>query len=240
MFSKYFEQLEKRILKNVKIVKKGAEKETDSGKREGIAPLKHGDLINNLGHIVPAHLKLGTLKIIDSSGYSPEGVDFVAYKEVFRDLDKMMDGYIPAEVVYGTFHVCQSLNSRALGNTLKHVIHTKKINRYIEELKEESIIPAFIIAYHTSMSLPELKDFVTNFYISKSVEFAYEFDIIVIFNFGIVVKDWKEKRSFLALETGKDTLKWFFMLMNEYMDVERGMDLDFRSYVKRQEKYKEY
>ncbi len=116
----------------------------------------------------------------------------------------------------------------------------KKINRYTEELKEESLIPAFIIAYHTSMSLPELKDFVTNFYISKSVEFAYEFDILVIFNVGIVVKDWKEKRSFIALETGKDTLKWFFMLMNEYMDVERGMDLDFRSYVKRQDKYKEY
>jgi hypothetical protein len=240
MFSKYFEQLEKRILKNVKIIKKGAEKVSDSGRREGIAPQKYSDLINNMGHIIPTHLKLGSLKIIDSSGYSPEGVDFVAYKEAFRDLDKMMDGYIPAEVVYGTFHVCQSLNSRTLGNTLKHVIHTKKLNRYTEELKEESIIPAFIISYHTSMSLSELKDFVTNFYISKSVEFTYEFDIIVIFNFGIVVKDWKEKRSFIALETGKDTLKWFFMLMNEYMDVERGMDLDFRSYVKRQEKYKEY
>ena len=34
MFSKYFEQLEKRILKNVKIVKKGDEKVTDSGKNE--------------------------------------------------------------------------------------------------------------------------------------------------------------------------------------------------------------
>ena len=54
------------------------------------------------------------------------------------------------------------------------------------------------------------------------------------------VSDWKEKRSYKALETGKDTFKWFFMLMNEYLDVERGSDLDLRNYVKRQERYNEY
>lgn len=240
MFSKYFEQLEKMILKNGKAVKKDAGKGSDSDIKKGGAPAKHVDLIKHLSHMIPAHLKLDSVKIIDSSGYSPEAVDFVAYKEVFRDLNQIMDGYIPAEVVYGTFHVCQNLNTQKLGKILNDVIHTKKINRYTEEIKEESAIPAFIVAYQTDMSLPELKDYVTNFYISKSIEFAYEFDLMVIFNVGLVVKDWKEKRSFIALETEKDTLQWFFMLANEYMDLERGMDLDFRAYVKRQEKYKEY
>ena len=239
MFSKYFEQLEKMILKNGKAAKKGDEKESGRDAKKG-APAKHADLIKHLSHMIPAHLKLDAVRIIDSSGYSPDAVDFVVYKEVFRDLSEIMDGYIPAEVVYGTFHVCQDLNTRQLGNTLNDVIHAKKINRYTEDIKEESIIPAFIVAYQTEMSLPDIKDYVTNFYISKSIEFAYEFDLMVIFNVGLVVKDWKERRSFIALETGKDTLKWFFMLANEYIDVERGMDLDFRTYVKRQEKYKEY
>ena len=59
-------------------------------------------------------------------------------------------------------------------------------------------------------------------------------------NIGVVVKDWREKRNFIALETGKDTLKWFFILMNEYVNVDRGNDIDLRNYVKHAEKYNEY
>jgi hypothetical protein len=57
---------------------------------------------------------------------------------------------------------------------------------------------------------------------------------------GVVVKDWREARTFKAIVTGKDTLKWFFVLINEYLDVERGGNFDLRNYIRDTVKYDEY
>ena len=64
--------------------------------------------------------------------------------------------------------------------------------------------------------------------------------IIVILNTGIIIKNWREKRSYIALETGKDTLMWFFILMCEYLDTEKEIEFDLRNYVQHREEYKEY
>ncbi len=234
MFSKYFEELQKKIEKSTTSTAKG------SGERKKKGKGKHADLIALMNNLIPVHLKLDDVKIIDSSGYSPEGVDFVVYQEIFRDLSGIMGGFVPAEVVYGTFHVCDNLDAKALGSVLNGVSQAKKMNRFSQEVQEELVVPSFIIAYKTGMGLADLKNRIVNFYVSKSIEHVNEFDIMMILGFGLLIKDWKEKRKFIALETGKDTLKWFFMLMNEYLEVERGQDLDFRNYVIRQERYNEY
>jgi hypothetical protein len=238
MFSKYFEIVQNKILKSLSAKKVGGGKGLKSQAGSSIHGLEElKDLLNN---IIPSNLKADSLRIVDPSGYSPDASDLIAYRELFRDIDKIMDGCIPSDLIYGTFHLCNDLNQNNFADVLSKVVAVKKINRFTEEAKETSIIPAFIIAYGSTISLQEIKEQLLNYYISKSIEQVLEVDIIAVLNFGVIVKDWREKRNFVALETGKDTLKWFFVLINEYMDVNRGGDIDLRNYIQNAEKYKEY
>ena len=75
---------------------------------------------------------------------------------------------------------------------------------------------------------------------AKGIDNISEVDIIAILGKGVIVKNWREKRSYSAIETGKDTLMWFFILMNEYLDIPRGENFDLRAYVKHAENYNEY
>ena len=151
-----------------------------------------------------------------------------------------MDGNIPCDLVYGTFHIFDKLDKNSLNTALANVLQAKKINRYAEAESERPVIPAFIIARDTTIKFPELKNTIVEHYMSKSIDHLFEVDIMAILGKGVVVKDWREKRSYIAIETGKDTMMWFFILMSEYLDVERGADMDLRFYVNHAQKYNEY
>jgi hypothetical protein len=75
---------------------------------------------------------------------------------------------------------------------------------------------------------------------AKSIDNRLEVDIVVVLNKGIIVKDWKEKRSYIGLETNEDTMYWFFILMNEYLDIEKNIELDFRNYIMKNVTYNQY
>ncbi len=243
MFTKYFEKAESKILKNVKAAKKGGgkgSKTAKSPKTKKNASADNDDLKDVLSKIMPNNLKLDSLKHIDPSGYTPEGVDFIAYKEFCQDMATMMGGFIPCDLVYGTYHIAENLNRDGLNDAIKKVMQAKKINRYTESETEALAIPAFVIAYDTNYKLSDLKEFLIDYYMSKNVDNAFEIDIIAILGKGLVIKDWREKRSYIALETGKHTLMWLFILMSEYLDIDKGSDFDLRSYVKHGEKYNEY
>jgi hypothetical protein len=195
--------------------------------------------MDSLNRIVPSHLKLSTAKVIDASGYSPEGVDLVVYKDKFRDTEKLLDGHIPVELVYGTFFLTKTINMDTIYEVLGRIMNGKKLNRYTDKENNPSI-PAFVIAFDMDIELKDLKETLLSYYISKNIDNVFEFDVIMIMNRGIIIKDWRQKRSYIALETGVDTLKWFFVLINEYLDVEKDEEIDFRSYIKETSKYNEY
>ena len=240
MFAEYFIKHEKEILKKAKSRKttKGqSDKGTKSKKQESTS---FNDLIERLNKMIPSHPKIDTNRLIDASGYSPKGVDFIVYKEYFRDIVNMMGGFVPAELTYATYHVSPNVNKKGLPEVLDRVVQTKKVSRYIDREKESPLIPAFIIAYDSSYTLPELKNAILEYYMSKGIGHEYECDIIAILHKGIIIKNWREKRSYIALETKDDTLMWYIILMNEYLEVDRGEDFDLRDYVKQSEKYEEY
>lgn len=192
-----------------------------------------------LSKFVPVSYTVSGEKIIDPSGYSPENVDYIAYKKVFRDMDAMMHA-VPSELVYGAFFINSALTAVSLGETLTHVANMKKINRFSEQGGGGQFIPAFVLAMDMKMSYQDLKNLVLDYYVSRSLDNVFEFDIMAVVNQGIVVKDWREKRSFKILDTGDDTMQWFFILMNEYLDVEKEESLDLRKYVKETAQYREY
>lgn len=243
MFGKYFDKIGKEIIKKPKAQKgKAKEKsaEKPGGKQKKAEAVDLGLLKDKLNKIISPRLTIDNVKMIDPSGYAPDDIDLIAYKELYRDITNIMNGYVPCELVYGTYHVTSMLNKSSLNNLVRKVVRAKKINRYTDRENMPAIIPAFIIAYDADFNLPDLKEVLINNYMSMSIENVFEVDIIAVLNKGIVIKNWRDKRSYIALETGKDTFMWFFILMNEYLDVEKDNEFDLRNYVQHAEKYNEY
>ncbi|TAL37107.1 MAG: hypothetical protein EPN93_06700 [Spirochaetes bacterium] len=242
MFSKYFEELEQKLVKAPSGKKAPAAKGKTARQVKSPAARQPSpaEILHAIEGIIPSRLKAGALRMIDQSGYAPEGIDFVVYKELCRDMESLMGGFVPSELVYASCIIAPPLNHDNLKMVLGRVIQAKKVNRYTETESDKNLVPAFVIAQGTDIPLPDMKKALLDYYMSHSVDYDFEFDILMVLGKGLVIKDWREKRSFIALETGRDTLMWFFILMNEYLDVEKNTELDLRAYVKRTEKYNEY
>ncbi len=238
MISKFFKDYDKKFYKK----KAGDAAETKKGKTTARGAIDLDLLRNNLSGLIPSNFKIGPVKPIDSSGFSPDGADLVIYDEYCRDIIDLMGGYIPFELIYGLIHVVQTLNKDSLIEVMSKIATAKKLNMYAASSEEEDRvhIPSFVVVSSTKYTFQELKNDIINFYLSKSIEYQYELDILMVMHKGIVVKNWREKRSFIALETNEDTFMWFFILMNEYLDLKRDRAIDFRNYVKKEIIYNEY
>lgn len=234
MLKEYFAAVQNQLMGTaaVKEGKKSAKKTTVKEQPDAKA------MIQFLTSIMPAEFELSDRKPVDVNGYVPKTVDYIAYYKKWNVVDQMMNGHIPSELVYATYHIVEALDMRRLSETLNSVTLVKKLNKFSET--EENVIPAFIIAQSSELSLPILKNAVLDYYIERSVEHVLEFDIMMILGQGVVIKDWREKRKFVALETEEDTLLWFFILMNEYLDVDKKRLCDMRSYVKETKRYREF
>ena len=232
-----------------KIIKKTASAKASSGKassargavKKGSLNIDVASFTEKLDGIIPQNLRVASLKPVDSSGFSPDGADLIAYREYCRDIDKVMNGYVPYELIHGAFFIVNDLNKSSLADVFGRVSTVKKINRFTEEAGSFSI-PSFIIAGNNSdYTLPELKNDIMNYYMSKNVSSESEFEIMMILNGGLLIKDWhRGEHRYIGLETGEDTMTWFFILMNEYLDVEREEAFDIRKYVRTEKTYNEF
>jgi len=238
MLKNYFIDFNKKISKKSSSVKASSGK--GSAKKANVS-IDLPAFIEKLDGIIPQKLKVDSLKPVDSSGFSPDGSDLIVYREYCRDINKVMNGYIPYELIHGAFFIVNDLNKNSLADVFGRVTTVKKINHFTEEAGSFSI-PAFIIANNNSdYTLPELKNDVINYYMSKNISSDSEFEIMMIHNGGLLIKDWhKGDHRFIGLETGEDTMMWFFILMNEYLDVERDDVFDIRKYVRTEKAYNEF
>jgi len=237
MLKNYFNDFNKKSAGKGAAAKTGSKK--TSGKSTGVLDVK--SFIEKLDLIIPAHLKISPLKPIDSKGFSPDGADYIIYKEYCRDIDKLLSGYIPFELIHGAFFLVPELKKNAVADVLNRVATVKKINSFSEE-ESTFLIPSFIISSESKdYSLLDIKNDVINYYISKGVESEAEFEIMMVYNQGIIIKDWHSgKRSFVGLKTGEDTLMWFFILITEYLSIEREDEFDIRKYVRSDKVYDEF
>lgn len=239
MISKYFKDFDKKVVK-----KKKTDGQPHPGKGKALhkptLDVKH--LRDMLAGVIPSHLSIDAIKPIDSAGFSPDGVDLVAYQKYYPEIINLMGGYVPYELVFGMYHLVQNLDKESLLDVLGKTATAKKLNMFAmnQEGEERVHIPSFVVAASSKYQFIELKNDIINYYLAKNIEYQYEIDIIMILHKGIIVKNWREKRSFIALETNDDTFMWFFILMNEYLDVKRALNIDFRKYVKKEVVYNEY
>jgi len=233
MLKNYFIDFNKKISKKSSSAK-GASK-------KGAVNIDVEAFVEKLDGIIPQKLRVGSLKPVDSSGFSPEGADLLVYREYCRDINKVMNGYMPFELIHGAFFIVNELTKSSLADVFGRVATVKKINHFTEEAGSYSI-PSFVVVNNNSdYTLLELKNDIMNYYMSKNLSSESEFEIMMIHNSGLLIKDWhKGDHRFIGLETGEDTMMWFFILMNEYLDVERDDVFDIRKYVRTDKAYNEF
>ncbi len=243
-FTDFYGRLQKKSgttkASSKKSTSKTASKKKSSSKSVSGTKLDPRKTLEALSKIIPSELTLGTHPIIDSTGYSPEGADAVIYKEYCQDIVPLMGGYIPYELIYAFVHLETNLTRKSLGTLLTRVATVKGINAYNPETEDPYIIPSLIIIDKCDYPFQELKNDIINYYNVTGTQASREMEIMAIADKGLVVKNWREPRGFVALETGRDTFKWFFILMSEFFSVERKVDLDFRNYVGEEPHYPEY
>jgi hypothetical protein len=238
MLKNYFTDLNKKLIKKAPAVKASSAK---GAAKKGSVNIDFDAFTEKLNGIIPQKLRVASLKPVDSSGFSPDGSDLIVYREYCRDIHKIMGGYIPYELIHGAFFMVNSLTKSSLADVFSRVSTVKKINHFTEEAGSFAI-PSFIVAGNNpEYTLPEIKNDIMNYYMSKNVSSDSEFEIMMVLNSGLLIKDWhKGDHRFKGLETGEDTMMWFFILMNEYLDVEREDDFDIRKYVRTDKIYNEF
>ncbi len=244
MLTKYFKDFDENIAKKSQSsTKKSSKKTSKSAAGKGVnLTIDVKKLQDALNQIVPTHLAVDSAVPVTVTGFSPGGADLVAFRKYNKDIISMMDGHVPFELIHGTYHVVQNLDQKSLTDVLERVMEVKKMNRFAETGGDyyTASVPSFIIAAYTTYSFQDLKNDITEFYMSRGLEYDLEMDLLTLLNRGVVVKNWREKRSFVALETSEDTSMWFAILMNEYLEVEKEIPFDLRNYVKKDIVYKEY
>ena len=206
MLKNYFIDFNKKIIKK-SAAAKGTSAKGSAAKgsaKKGSVSIDIPAFIQKLDGIIPQKLKVDALKPVDSSGFSPDGADLIVYNEYCRDIKNLMNGYIPFELIHGAFFIVNDLNKSSLAEVFSRVSTVKKINHFTEEAGSFSI-PSFIIANNNpDYTLPEIKNDIMNYYMSKNVASDSEFEIMMIHNGGLLIKDWhKGDHRFIGLETGK-------------------------------------
>ena len=244
MLSKYFEDMQKSMAKKTSAKKTTGTKKTSSKKataKISESKIDKSIIIEKFSGIIPGNLVIEEAIPIDANGFAPDGADLVIFSNYCRDLVSIMGGYVPLELIYATCYIVPKLDKKSLIDVLNRVASVKKINKYAETGDNDDIrIPAFIIAGESDYPIMDIKNDLLNYYNNKNIDPDCEFELLMIMNKGIVIKNWRERRSFIGLETVEDTMMWYFILMNEYLDIKREIEIDFRNYVKIEKTYTQY
>ena len=127
MISKYFREFDRKVLRR----KKTDEPEVPGkGKVSPRVALDLEQVRDTLAGIIPSHLTIEAAKPIDSAGFSPDGIDLIAYQKYYPDIVNILGGYVPYELVYGTYHLVQDLDKEALIDVLGRTATAKKLNMF--------------------------------------------------------------------------------------------------------------
>ncbi len=222
MFEKYFNDFSKKIIGKDTLVDPAL-------LREKLAPL------------IPSSMSIEPARIVDMSGYSPDGTDLVVYSPYCQDIVKLMGGYVPCELVRAALFMTGDLTRPVLAEILPKVAAVKTLNEYQSAEESETFrIPCIVIATGMPGNFMELKNDIVNYYISKNVPHLHELDTLIVLDRGVVNKNWREKRSFTALETKEDTGFLFYILLSDALSGGDTREFELRNYVKKNVVYSEY
>lgn len=239
MFSEYFSKqadaLEKALIEN--LGRKGLQtpqKEKDLGVFQ--------EFYTFLKDHIPADFSLATGKVRNRKHLLNRNGDVLVYKKWAPKLLEMTGGYVLADALHAFITLESELSPQALATHANLTRALKTLYAGEEGPDQNGIIPMYSIlfAYGAGQSLAMLKKGLRDFTAEKDIALNLEPDLIVVLGKGLIIKDWESGGDYRIIETGEDTLMWFYILFIEYIDRDERLNLNLRDYVKTSKEYREY
>ena len=133
-----------------------------------------------------------------------------------------------------------------------HLMLTQTIASLAKQEKESKLVASsldsitkysILFAYESKDDIPQIKEKLLRSISGMSKEsqgLKHHFvDIICVLNQGLLLRDWENKGQYRGIITKEDTLMWFYILLLEYLDIEKEYKITLRDYVKNRKEYKE-
>jgi hypothetical protein len=191
---------------------------------------------------LPEHFSLATGKVRGVKHVLNVSCDLLIYRKWCQKFLNMFGGYIPADYIYALVSIDGDLTEKGLNS---HCNLTNAVKSLYKKIKEDEgkvaeIIPLYsmLFAYRSGNSLLTLRTSIKEYAEKKSIEINHEPDLVCILDQGIMVKDWESGGNYKIIETGDDTLLWFFILLVEMLDRDGSAGMEPRKYLKEEREYR--
>lgn len=189
---------------------------------------------------LPPKFHLATGKVRSKKHILNRNCDVLIYDKLCPRFLSMTGGYVPVDSLFAFMSIETDLSTESL---ISHALLTramKTLYQSVKDIGDEEMVPIFSVLFSHKSRVPlrshqiAIKDTSRE----KGINVNNELDMICILNEGLIIKDWENGGSYKAVETGPDTLLWFYVLLMEYLDREGKMNL--RDYIKTAKEYTEY
>lgn len=168
--------------------------------------------------------------------------DLLIFKKWCKKFFDLTGGYVLADQLHSFVTVENDLSTAQI---LTHATLTEAIKTMYaadQNLDQNAIVPVYSIlfAYKSGIPLLSHKVALEDASKEKEIPISRETDMLVVLDQGLILKDWENGGVYRGIETGDDTLMWFYILLLEYLDRDGSLGFDPRSYVRKQKEYREY
>ncbi len=245
MFTKYFSQqtVSLRQTLSASLKKKVPARKTSSQK--DVANHNYDAFYSFIREHISSEFAFSMGKVRNHRQILKRNCDALIYKKWCSRYLELSSGYVLVDNLYAFMSLEASLVASALN---VHIGLTRAIKSlYLSSSpgqvdESEKIIPLYSIlfAYSSSLSLTYLKKSLLEATQKKSIPLNQQVDLICVLDKGLIIKNWEAGGSYLGIETGQDTLMWFYIILMEYLDREGSLQANLRNYVKSGRVYKEF
>ena len=239
MFEDYFkekaEELSKALGQNLE--KRGIQL---PGKEKDLTIFK--EFFSFLREHVPESFSLATGRVRNTKHVLNKNCDILIYRKWCQKFLEMTGGYILSDFVNVYISLEVDLTTEMIFNNANTVNALKSLYELENEMESDTVIPLYsvLFSYRSAIPLLSHKIAIGDSARENSISVNHQFDLIVVLDQGIIIKDWENGGGYRVIETGEDTLIWFYTILLEYMDRDGNLGFDPRKYINDEKVYDEF
>ena len=213
------------------------------GKEKDLTIFK--ELFSFLREHLPENYSLATGRIRNTRHLLNKNCDILIYKKWCQKFLDMTGGYILSDFINVYVDIEIDLTTELVFKNMDMTNAIKslyELDNNVDSSNPLSLIPLYsvLFAYKSAIPLISHKVAIGDSARENSISLNHQVDLIVVLDQGIIIKDWENGGIYKVIETGKDTLLWFYILLLEFMDRDRTLGFDPRKYIKEEKIYDEF
>lgn len=191
---------------------------------------------------LPPELSLATGKVRNKKHLLNRDCDVLIYRKWCAKFLDLTGGYVLADALNAFITIEAGLTASNLATHASLSRALKVLHSGEREVSELEVVPMYslLFAYESEHSLLFHKQNLIEISQEKEIPVNMETDLICVLGQGLIIKDWEIAGGYKVVETGPDTMMWFYILLMEYLDRDGALNLNLRDYIKNNKEYNEY